>query len=463
VSLFVGAGEANAAIKGGSIAGKAAKVASKAEKVAGAANVAGKLDKATEVGSLADKAADAGKAAQGADEVAKASPKAKTPKAETRDPQAAKSKVEAITRIEAGGIAPKKRANQSDKAVPETIDGGVRRQVSLDDMRYSQGDVSSKMSLPNGEKVPIDTVVGDMRTNGFPNDAAPTVVEHPNGELVTLDHRRLVAADKAGIKEVPAKVFSANERLPQQQILKKRFRLKTAEPITDPRTGKVYHPGDVAETYGEAALIRSANQRMLRDEAGHLLYPDFPLEGSPKIPDIQTPAKQISGNTKERLSEKLVKYPKEVNRKIQAGNSKVEFDSLQTHDVHPDNINPGWKNNPHRKYNCVNCSIATDSTLKGKPASALPSQKTELTVLEDMYGAKAKRMKSEKEIVSVMSKLENGKTGIVYVIYGEIPPFAHVFNVKNVKGKVNFYDGQTGATNTELFENVVHMRLLHTN
>jgi hypothetical protein len=80
-----------------------------------------------------------------------------------------------------------------------------------------------------------------------------------------------------------------------------------------------------------------------------------------------------------------------------------------------------------------------------------------------MYEAKAKRMKSQKGITSVMSELGNGRTGIVHVIYEEIPLFTHVFNVKNVAGKVHFYDDQTGAKASELFGNVVHMKLLNTN
>jgi hypothetical protein len=175
--------------------------------------------------------------------------------------------------------------------LPPAIDVGANqpnRQVALKKLRYSQGDVSPKMSGADGKKVPIGTVADDMKANGFPVDAAPTVVEYPDESLVSLDHRRLVAADKAGIQEVPAHVKLSTSRLPQDQINNGRFTLKAKEPITDPRTGKVYQPDDVAETYGEAALFRSANQRTLRDKkTGELLFPDFPLEGSPEVPRIK--------------------------------------------------------------------------------------------------------------------------------------------------------------------------------
>lgn len=35
------------------------------------------------------------------------------------------------------------------------------------------------------------------------------------------------------------------------------------------------------------------------------------------------------------------------------------------------NANPGYPE-PGRTHNCVNCSVATDATLAGNPASALP-------------------------------------------------------------------------------------------
>jgi hypothetical protein len=63
-SLFIGAGEANAAVKGGSVAGKVAEtanVAGRIERVAGVTNAIGKTEKVTEAVSLSDKAADIGK------------------------------------------------------------------------------------------------------------------------------------------------------------------------------------------------------------------------------------------------------------------------------------------------------------------------------------------------------------------------------------------------------------------
>jgi hypothetical protein len=131
VSLFVGAGEANAAIKGGSIAGKAAKVASKAEKVAGAANVAGKTaevtnvaskaEKVTEAANLADKTADAGTLVKGGDEVAKAEQATlkagnQKPKTATTTPKAETPKTEAdVSKTERGRTEEPKREQLREK------------------------------------------------------------------------------------------------------------------------------------------------------------------------------------------------------------------------------------------------------------------------------------------------------------------------------------------------------------
>jgi molybdopterin biosynthesis enzyme len=113
----------------------------------------------------------------------------------------------------------------------------------------------------------------------------------------------------------------------------------------------------------------------------------------------------------------------------------------------------------------VNCSIATDTTLSGSPASALPSStKIPLPVLEEVYGTKAMRLPpSKKSVMEAIHKAGNGKRGIIYVIYGDIPPSAHVFNVENKAGKIIFYDGQQEVNTEELFDNIVHMRLLNTN
>ena len=109
------------------------------------------------------------------------------------------------------------------------------------------------------------------------------------------------------------------------------------------------------------------------------------------------------------------------------------------------NVNPGYPE-PGRTHNCVNCSVATDATLAGNPASALPVNHNNgipLTVLESQYGTKFKYVSSSESITQQMTSAGSGSRGIVFGSYGPGQP-GHVFNVVNQNGTVRFLDGQTG-------------------
>lgn len=125
----------------------------------------------------------------------------------------------------------------------------------------------------------ISDVADGMRANGWDHSKPPPeMVAYPDGRVVTLDHRRLVAADKAGIEEVPARVHAADESMPPSEA--RRFALKTE--FADPETGQTYFKGDLPTNWGEAAKFRSANQRAMG-------FPDFPIEGRPGLPPIRAP------------------------------------------------------------------------------------------------------------------------------------------------------------------------------
>ena len=110
------------------------------------------------------------------------------------------------------------------------------------------------------------------------------------------------------------------------------------------------------------------------------------------------------------------------------------------------NVNPGYPISG-RTHNCVNCAVATDATLKGYPASALPINHTNgvsVRVLENIYGQRFGNPVSDISIIEQqMQAAGKGATGIVF---GYIPShrLGHVFNVINQNGKVRFLDGQTG-------------------
>lgn len=102
------------------------------------------------------------------------------------------------------------------------------------------------------------------------------------------------------------------------------------------------------------------------------------------------------------------------------------------------NVNP--KNG---KQNCVNCSIATDSTLSGRPASALPGKPTNISILEKHFDAKFSSIMSKSNIETGMLKAGDGARGIVFGSRGQ-GQVGHVFNVVNQKGVIRFLDGQIG-------------------
>ena len=111
------------------------------------------------------------------------------------------------------------------------------------------------------------------------------------------------------------------------------------------------------------------------------------------------------------------------------------------------NVNPGYPE-AGRTHNCVNCSIATDATLAGNPASALPISSTKgvpLTVLEKQFGAKFGSVSTPENISQKMASAGDGARGIVFGSYGPGQP-GHVFNVVNQNGVVRYLDGQTGKS-----------------
>lgn len=126
------------------------------------------------------------------------------------------------------------------------------------------------------------------------------------------------------------------------------------------------------------------------------------------------------------------------------------------------NVNPGYPE-AGRTHNCVNCSIATDATLAGNPASALPINHTKgvpLSVLEKQFSSKFGPITAPENIAQQMASSGNGARGIVFGSYGPGQP-GHVFNVVNQSGVVRFLDGQTGKPAN--LSNFKTLQLLRTN
>jgi hypothetical protein len=162
---------------------------------------------------------------------------------------------------------------ESAAALLEPRDANVR--IGHGRIRFSQGDVSAHLR----DGTSLGDVINSMRENGWNPEAPPAeMVEFPDGGIVTLDHRRIVAARMAGLEEVPARVHGYVELMPAESAGKYRLRVN----LTDPNTGVTYKRGQLPSTWGEAAMFRSANQRAF-------CFPDFPTLGSIKEPIIRPP------------------------------------------------------------------------------------------------------------------------------------------------------------------------------
>jgi filamentous hemagglutinin len=109
----------------------------------------------------------------------------------------------------------------------------------------------------------------------------------------------------------------------------------------------------------------------------------------------------------------------------------------------------------------VNCSVATDSTLAGNPASALPTNgPLNVRVLEKHYGKKFSTVNSQEALEQRILRNGDGARGIVFGVREGKP--GHVFNVVNQNGTIRFLDGQTGKA-AVFADDFVEIRFLRTN
>jgi hypothetical protein len=123
-------------------------------------------------------------------------------------------------------------------------------------------------------------------------------------------------------------------------------------------------------------------------------------------------------------------------------------------------VNPGYPG-PGRLTNCANCALATDATLAGRPACALPGGATSIRVLEAHFGRPFEYVSSRQRMVAKLARAGPGARGIVFASRGTRRP-GHLFNVANLDGKVTFVDGQHGGTAALDGEGYVAFFLLRT-
>ncbi|WP_238137072.1 DUF637 domain-containing protein, partial [Variovorax sp. JS1663] len=124
------------------------------------------------------------------------------------------------------------------------------------------------------------------------------------------------------------------------------------------------------------------------------------------------------------------------------------------------NVNPGYPQ-LGRTQNCINCSIATDATLAGNPASALPAPRPKsIAILEAQYGTRFGPRSTPETIEELLLLAGNGARGIIYGARGP-GEAGHVFNVVNQNGIIRFLDGQSGTIAD--FNGYTTFHLLRTN
>lgn len=109
--------------------------------------------------------------------------------------------------------------------------------------------------------------------------------------------------------------------------------------------------------------------------------------------------------------------------------------------------------------NCVNCAIATDAVLDGRPASALPGGPYRISVLEQIFGAKFSLPVNPEKIVEALLSTGSGSRAIVFGVMGAA--VGHVFNAVNQGGVIRFLDGQTGTV--PALSMYAELRFLRTN
>lgn len=108
------------------------------------------------------------------------------------------------------------------------------------------------------------------------------------------------------------------------------------------------------------------------------------------------------------------------------------------------NVNPGFPA-PGRTMNCVNCAVATDATLAGRPATALPTPgPLQLEDVQNAVGGSFVEVASPADVEAALLRSGPGSRAIVAGFRADPNP-GHVFNAVNEGGRVQFLDGQTGA------------------
>ncbi len=183
----------------------------------------------------------------------------------------------------------------------------VEAHLDPNKIKFSQENIGAKTS----DGIPLDDLKNSMKNEGWKGDPIH-VVELPDGSHLSLDNRRLFAAREAvkegGLKgadgkpttEIPTLLHHHTEPMPQDWASKGFVAEKavykhpdghlTLTPPT-PDAKPVIPEGHVAQTFGEAATIRTAKQDKIKADPANPDRPGvgqaFPLGGTIEPPRVR--------------------------------------------------------------------------------------------------------------------------------------------------------------------------------
>lgn len=156
-----------------------------------------------------------------------------------------------------------------EKLSKKYLGNGSHEWVDLSDIRYTQ----STISINSGDGTPVLNMAYSMKSDGWDTSKGAADLIKLNDGYMTLDHRRLVAADWAGLEKIPGNVHGFNELLPDSITKSPRYEhFASPVPFSDVGTKTTIWEGDLPKTFGQAGMIRSLQQQER--------FGQFPLTGN---------------------------------------------------------------------------------------------------------------------------------------------------------------------------------------
>jgi len=156
---------------------------------------------------------------------------------------------------------------------------------------------------------------------------------------------------------------------------------------------------------------------------------------SGSVAPVEVPAAELDPNLDQKLGSDIEK-------------AKAEAKEGGAQSIRVVNVDKEYPT-ANRDNNCANCAVATDATLSGAPAAAMPGSRTTAGNLRLYFESRTGRLGiwlRADATDGVTAMLKDWGPGARAVVFGDRGPdeAGHFFNVANLEGKVRFFDGQSG-------------------